>query len=42
MGVLVLPQPDAFWEDQKTYYDVQIEWTEAEVYSNIDLDLSFN
>ena len=22
--------------------DVQIEWTEAEVYSNIDLDLSFD
>ena len=21
--------------------DIQIEWTEAEVYSNIDLDLSF-
>ena len=23
------------------YYDVQIDWTEAEVFSNIDLDLSY-
>ena len=41
LGVLVVPQQNAFLEDQKTYSDVQIEWTEAEVSSNIDLDLSF-
>ena len=41
MGLLNYQAEDILRRSDVKAEDVQIEWTEAEVYSNIDLDLSF-
>ena len=41
LGLLDCQAEDILRRSEGKAEDVQIEWTEAEVYSNIDLDLSF-
>ena len=41
LGLLDYQAEDILRRSEGKAEDVQIEWTEAEVYSNIDLDLSY-